>query len=330
MKILNITFTVIHLLVLLLLAATMLNAYIPPRVFPEFNLLSLAFPILMIINIILCVFWVFSWKKRALVFLLFSTLFLTPVRRWVNYSEENNNPSDFKVLSFNNKFNKFGQENVEDYVNSFDADFVFLQESGNYGLGGDSNFKEMKYSQHNKRVSFFSKYRIVKQDSISIINKGKSVYADVIIKGKRIRFINVYLEPFQLHKSMVKPSSNLDVNEEKAKSLIRRFIPVFKTHQVQIEILKNFIKKSPYPVILAGDFNSVPNSYEYYAIADVLEDSFLEAGKGFSTSFHDYKFPIRIDYIFASKEIKPLSYKVDRTRMLSDHYPVIATFSLKN
>lgn len=94
--------------------------------------------------------------------------------------------------------------------------------------------------------------------------------------------------------------------------------------------MKDFIKKSPYPVILAGDFNSVPNSYEYYTISDILQDCFLEAGNGFSTSFHDYKFPIRIDYIFSSKELKPLSYKVDRTRKLSDHYPVMATFSLKN
>ena len=129
---------------------------------------------------------------------------------------------------------------------------------------------------------------------------------------------------------MVKPTSDIDENEEKARGLVRKFLPVFKTHQEQVEILKDFIKQSPYPVILAGDFNSVPNSYEYYTISDILQDCFLEAGNGFSTSFHDYKFPIRIDYIFSSKELKPLSYKVDRTKKLSDHYPVMATFSLKN
>ena len=34
----------------------------------------------MIANLFLCVFWIFSWRKRAFVFLLISTLFLTPVR----------------------------------------------------------------------------------------------------------------------------------------------------------------------------------------------------------------------------------------------------------
>ena len=320
-------FTVAHVAIVLLLGATVLNAYIPPKVFPLLNLLSLAFPFLMLGNVFLCVIWVFSWRKRAFVFLLISTLFLNPVRRWVNYSEQKNMTEDFKVLTFNNKYNEYGLEEVKNYIRSFNADVIFLQESG-YSGAGNSDFSEMKYSLHNKRISFFSKHQIVETGNIPIIDRGKSLYADVIIKGKRIRFVNVYLEPFQLHKSMVKPSEDLEENKAKAKSLMHRFIPVFKIHEEQIEVLRNFIEKSPYPVILAGDFNSVPNSFEYYTISDVLQDSFLEAGNGFSTSFHDYKFPIRIDYIFAPKEIKPLSYRVDRTKKLSDHYPVVATFTM--
>ena len=322
-------FNVAHVVIVLLLGATMLNAYIPPKVFPLLNLLSLAFPFLMIANLLLCVFWIFSWRKRAFVFLLISTLFLTPVRRWINYSEPKSEKADFKVLTFNNKYNDYGLEEVKNYIKSFNADVIFLQESGYSGLG-NSDFEEMKYSLHNRRISFFSKYQIVEQDTIPLIDKGKSVYADVIIKGKRIRFINVYLEPFQLHKSMVKPTEDLEENGTKAKSLVRRFMPVFKKHEEQVQILKSFIEKSPYPVILAGDFNSVPNSYEYYTISGVLKDCFLESGKGFGTSFHDYKIPIRIDYVFSSDNLKSTYYQVDRSQKLSDHYPVFAEFSFKN
>lgn len=322
-------FTVAHVVIVLLLGATMLNAYIPPKVFPLLNLLSLAFPFLMIANLLLCVFWIISWRKRAFVFLLISTLFLTPVRRWINYSEPKSEKADFKVLTFNNKYNDYGLEEVKNYIKSFNADVIFLQESGYSGLG-NSDFEEMKYSLHNKRISFFSKYQIVEQDTIPLIDKGKSVYADVIIKGKRIRFINVYLEPFQLHKSMVKPTEDLEENGTKAKSLVRRFMPVFKKHEEQVQILKNFIEKSPYPVILAGDFNSVPNSYEYYTISGVLKDCFLESGTGLATSFHDYKIPIRIDYVFSSENLKSTYYQVDRSQKLSDHYPVLVKFSLKD
>ena len=167
----------------------------------------------------------------------------------------------------------------------------------------------------------------IKARMILLKENGEGRFADIEINGKIIRFINVYLEPFQLKKEMVKPTSSIDANEEKAKSLIRRFIPVFKLHQDEVNTMKDFIQQSPYPVVVGGDFNAVPNSYEYYTINSVLEDAFLEAGSGSATSFHDYKFPIRIDYLFTSKEIKCKSYKVNRTKDASDHYPVFAEFS---
>lgn len=328
MGILRNIFTLIHAVVILLLAATMLNAYIPPKVFPYLNFLSLVFPFLMIFNILLCIFWIFSWRKRAIVFLLISTLFLTPVRRWVNFSERKNSIPSFKMISFNNNVNNYGKENVEKYLDSFNADVILLQEAG-YQILEKPHLNGLNNSSHNSKLSFYTKHNIVKKQVMPFIGNGNAQIIDVEIKGKIIRFINVYLEPFQLHKSMVKPTSNINENEEKAKGLVRKFLPVFKTHQEQVEILKDFIKNSPYPVILAGDFNSVPNSFEYYTISNLLDDAFLTAGNGSATSFHDYKFPIRIDYVFTSKEIEPVSYKVDRSKILSDHNPVITEFSFK-
>ena len=98
--------------------------------------------------------------------------------------------------------------------------------------------------------------------------------------------------------------------------------------QDQIDSIKKEIENSPYPVFVVGDFNSVPNSYEYYKVSDNLKDAFVEVGRGSGTSFHDFKFPLRIDYIFTSESIQPVSYKVDRDVQISDHFPVIATFKL--
>ncbi len=236
---------------------------------------------------------------------------------------------DFKVLSFNNKVNLFGKENVEDYVQSFNADIVFLQEAG-MSQNGNPELSDFPYSFHNPVISFYSKYKIVEQGNIPLPEIGEAQYADVKIKGRIIRFVNVYLEPFQLKKSMVKPTSDINENEEKAKGLLKRFLPIFMVHEEQVNILEEFVAASPYPVVLAGDFNSMPNSYEYYRINKVLKDAFVESGKGFSTSFHDYKFPIRIDYIFCSDELETKSYMVDRSQKLSDHYPVVASFKFKD
>lgn len=55
----------------------------------------------------------------------------------------------------------------------------------------------------------------------------------------------------------------------------------------------------------------------------------MDAGSGSATSFHDYKFPIRIDYLFSSPAIKPTGYTVDRELKISDHFPVISSFKVK-
>ena len=98
----------------------------------------------------------------------------------------------------------------------------------------------------------------------------------------------------------------MEINEIKAKSLVSKLIPVFKIHQKQIQKIKLIIENSPYPIILAGDFNAVPNSYEYFQLSENLIDSFLDAGN-----------------------IIPINHKTNREVTLSDHYPIYTEFHLK-
>jgi endonuclease/exonuclease/phosphatase family metal-dependent hydrolase len=306
----------------------LLNAYVPPKVFPWFNLLSLGFPFLITGYILLTIFWILSWKKRAFVFLFLGLLFFNSTIRWVNYSSRKNEIPDLKVISFNTR-SGLGQKNeVRKYMKDSGADIILLQEDGNKG------YESLGYQTLNPKddLTVLSKYKIV-DSKIITLNGNKFISApaiqiDIEIKGKIYRFINVYLHPFKFEKSMIKLDGSNEEDEKKVKNIIKRMIPTFKVHQHQVSVIKKAVENSPYPVILAGDFNSVPNSYEYYHLLDGLQDAFVEAGSGSSTSFHDYKFPIRIDYIFASKTIQPISYKVDRSVHISDHYPVIATFKL--
>lgn len=300
-----------------------MNAYIPPSVFGMLNLLSLGFPILIIINILLLMFWIVSWKKRAAVFLVLSLFFIIPTRRWINYTPTKKQTPNLKIISLNGKSGKFGDENIYNFLNDQKADVVLTQE-----YKSDENLKGFEYFERRfPVVKIQSRFPIVESGIVETDAKnGRCIYADIKVNGKIIRFVNVYMEPFYLDKSMVKPSKDMNVNEEKAKSIIHKLVPTFRKHQSQIAPIKGFLDSSPYPIILAGDFNSVPNSYEYYTLSENLEDTFLKVGKGSGTSFHDFKFPIKIDHIFASKSITPISYKVDRGVKISDHFPVIAEF----
>lgn len=312
-----------------MLAGVLLNAYIPPKIFPWFNLLSLGFPVWVIGYIAITFFWIFSWEKRAFIFMFLGLFFINPAKRWVNYSSESKETANLKVLTFNIKGGRLGKENIEEYINSQNADIVFLQESGS-----DIKLENLKGEYSLPVIYFYSKYKVIDRKNLfkdlftgDITAQCEQI--DLEIRGKVYRVFNVHLESFGVIKSMVKLNGNGDEDKKKMKDLVKRLIPTFKSHQEQVDIIREAINRSPYPVIVAGDFNSVPNSYEYYEVSRGLKDTFYEVGKGSGTSFHDYKYPLRIDYIFTSESIQPVTYEVDHSTHLSDHFPVVATFKIK-
>ncbi|WP_062700351.1 endonuclease/exonuclease/phosphatase family protein [Chryseobacterium indologenes] len=334
MKVFRLIVLILHLGILFMLLGTLMNAYIPPKIFPWFNLLSLGFPVLIAAYIICTLFWLFSWKKRTFAFMLIGLAFISPVKRWINYSSDKKVSSDdIKVVTFNIKAGLLGAREIEQYLNRIDADVILIQEEGReaFTIQGMS---KAKIAHNNGVLAFYSRHRIIETKSLIEgnydLNNAYGTQADIEIRGKVYRFVNVYLEPYKFDKSMVKMNGDKEQDERRLRDIVKKLIPVFKKHQDQVSEIRTGIDQSPYPVFLAGDFNSVPNSYEYYHLSEGLEDAFMKAGKGSATSFHDYRFPIRIDYIFTSKSIRPVSYKVDRTIKLSDHYPVVATFSVNN
>lgn len=330
MKVFRLILLLLHLGLLFLLTGVLLNAYIPPKIFAWSNLLSLGFPILVIGYILLTFFWIFSWKKRAFVFMFLGLFFLNPVKRWINYSSESKETANLKVLTFNIKGGKLGREQIINYIDKQNADLIFIQE---YGDGGELELKNGIGKHDLPIISLYSNYKVVSRKNLfENLSDGditaQCAQIDLEIKGKIYRVFNVHLESFGFLKSMVKLNGNGEEDEQKVKGVVKKLIPTFKSHQEQVKILREAIDNSPYPVIVAGDFNSVPNSYEYYETSKGLKDAFYEVGKGSGTSFHDYKYPLRIDYIFTSESIQPVTYEVDHSVHLSDHFPVIATFKI--
>lgn len=218
-----------------------------------------------------------------------------------------------------------GKEKIYNYLEKSGADLILGQESG-------AEFNVPNYENRindHSVVAINSKIKFIKTQDLNIGGIGNAIYVDIEIKGQIIRIFNIYLNPFSFDKKKLKPSESLGKNEGKIKYAFKTLIPNFQTHQREIAAVRKAIDSSPYPVIVAGDFNAVPNSYEYYELGKGLTDAFVKMGRGSATSFHDYKFPIRIDYIFVSKGIKPINYKVDSSVKISDHFPVIAEFQIE-
>jgi len=101
----------------------------------------------------------------------------------------------------------------------------------------------------------------------------------------------------------------------------------FERRANQAESIAAHVHRSPYPVIVCGDFNDSPVSYTYRIMRHDLNDAFVESGSGFGNTYLG-KFPsYRIDYILLNKKFNVFNYRTPKLN-LSDHYPVLCRMSL--
>ena len=97
----------------------------------------------------------------------------------------------------------------------------------------------------------------------------------------------------------------------------------------QSQILKSNLDSSPYPVIVAGDFNDTPVSYSYRKIRKGLFDSFVTSGYGAGFTYKGKYPPNRIDYILYDNNLECREFNIIKVKY-SDHYPIIAYFRKKD
>ena len=125
-----------------------------------------------------------------------------------------------------------------------------------------------------------------------------------------------------------KPTVEDEANAIKeSKNIISKFKRGFLRRQLQAEKIRTEIDKSPYPVIVTGDFNDVPNSYAYHTIGKGLNNAFAEKGSGLGRTFSGISPVLRIDNIFADKKMDVLQFQLIKKK-LSDHFPILADLQM--
>lgn len=330
----NSAFFVFHLLIVLLSYSIYLAPNIAPTTFSYFGFVPIFFPVILLVNLLLVIVLFLKGKSVKWLFLLFFIGLLPPLQKsYQFFGNKVEVEADFKLITFN--VNHMRKEGIDDFLLVENADVVVFQEGTNRRRYlkklNEGPFKDF-YSETDLKNQIFSRYPIIEFKPIFQVPGDLTtgaVYADIDTGKDTIRIINVHLGSMGVDKELVTGEVN-DLTEvsEGSKVVKNRMISGFLKHQQQIQLIMPYIQHSPYPVILAGDFNAVPNSYEYRQITYWLKDTYLEVGRSPGTSFHDYKYPIRIDYVFHSDEFLPVSYKVKTNLNLSDHYPVVTQFKL--
>jgi endonuclease/exonuclease/phosphatase family metal-dependent hydrolase len=93
-------------------------------------------------------------------------------------------------------------------------------------------------------------------------------------------------------------------------------------------MVREELNKSPYPFIICGDFNDVPNSYTYFHIKGNSQDAFLKKGFAIGRTYIALAPTLRIDYILPSPEFEVKQFDmIDED--LSDHIMLVTDLILK-
>ncbi|MBT7094968.1 MAG: endonuclease/exonuclease/phosphatase family protein [Bacteroidetes bacterium] len=336
-----------------MLTGGVLSQYFDPADYWYLAFLGLVFPILVLLNCLFLLFWLVKWKKA--VFISIVALLISFPAMQSSFSLFSGNKPDsethkISITSYNVRlfdvFNWSGRKDnglaLLDFLGESDTDIICMQEfmvnnSQAYNLKNikaklpDNPYSRIEYNfQSYKRkhgLAIFSKY--------PIINSGKGIfpgtrnmfmYADIVLVLDTIRVINNHLESIHLDYSQYNLIDSLNLsstqsNREEYRRILGSIRQAFRKRAEQARILKEEINKSPFPVIVCGDFNDTPVSYTYHTIKKGMNDSFVSNGKWLGASYKQFMFPLRIDYILHDRVMSSGNHEVLNIDF-SDHKPV--------
>jgi len=332
-----------------------LAVHINPGDFSIPAFFGLAYPYLLLINIVFLVIWAALLRWEALI--SFAVIvagyshFSNYIRIFKPHNTENGN---ILIMCYNLRLMNYYEDPQERetekkilaLIKSKQPDILCLQE---LFINGDASQKDNEikkalgggYYSHTKLlgkgknkfygIATYTKYRIA--GTGEIIHPGSSslsIYTDVIIQGDTFRVFNNHLQSFRLKKTeksfleeLLEAENREAVNE--IMSLSASLKKGFIQRALQAQVVKDYINRSPYPVIVAGDFNDTPVSYSYRKIRKGLNDSFVTSGYGAGFTYRGNYPPNRIDYILYDNSLVNTDFEILRVKY-SDHYPVMAWF----
>ena len=323
-------------LIAAILLLSYLLQYVEPKHFANLSVLSLAVPLLIILNILFVIYWLLKVKKQLILSLLVLIIGYSHVLSLYKFSSSKNidNENNISIMNYNvrlfNLYDWIPEKDIESQIVSIikdeQPDIVSFQEYYKHD-NVDLSFYRYKYENlSGQKVengqAIFSKYPIVNSGSIDFPDtENNAIFADVVKGIDTIRIYNVHLQSSGI---------NTDVNKlksENSERLFKRVVKTFKKQQSQAELFLSHKNESPYKVIVCGDFNNTPYSYVYRKIKGEFVDAFEEAGNGFGRTFDFKYFPVRIDFILVDESFSVNGFK-SFSEKLSDHFPILARVSL--
>ena len=311
-------------------------------------------------------YWSVRLKRQVILSIIVIAIGYYPLQRFIqfgNNAENHEEEQAIKIMSWNVRLfdlynwteNKDTRDKMFNFLEQEDADIYCFQEfyyredkvtwrfetrdtlvqflrAKNYHEGYSHYFQRQHFG-----VFTLSSYPIVNKGAITFNNDKNNIciYTDFKRKDDTVRVYNAHLSSIRFDVNDYEFLANLGEQKDSeklergGKKVLVRLKKAFIKRASQANEVAEHIKKSPYPVILAGDFNDTPWSYAYKILSDGLCDAFQKKGSGLGTTYASKIPSYRIDYLLYSEKIKCTNFETKKLPY-SDHYPVVGIFEVNN
>lgn len=329
---------------------------IDPMKFSLVAVLGIFFPIFLAINVLFLVFWLFFYRRAALLPMATLIACYFPVRTYIGINMPSDPPKNaIKVMSYN-VLNFHGmqdsptdehKEKIVDFLINSDCNIICLQEANEKSLTEHGRERLRKaYPYHHidvkpgqmNAMSLYSKYEIIWSDTIAYESVANISVAYILKTelGKTL-VINNHLESNRLSPSdrnnvrnMVSGEMAVDSVGKESRSLFAKLTESALIRNHQAKAVARFVEShGDMPVILCGDFNETPISFNHKMMGKNLTDCFVESGIGPGWSYCHSGMRVRIDNIMCSSHFEPYACKVLSDIPYSDHYPIVSWLKMK-
>jgi endonuclease/exonuclease/phosphatase family metal-dependent hydrolase len=356
MKIFRILFLLVNILFAVLLIISYLGGKFSPHttLIPVFLVLS--YPFLLFANIVFLFVWIFTFPKYVFVSLISILLGFNQLSRHfqiAGVSVPEDSIQNIHIMSYNVQLFGFYnwnentriRDSIIEFVKNESPDILCFQEyykntAGQFetnnllknALGKPFEIVEAFSTRPDKNQNFgiasYIRYPVINHGEIHFEHSfNMAQFVDFIYQGDTVRLYNVHLQSNQFEKDDYANMGEIDLKGfdkddiGKIRGIMRKIAYATKKRADQVDILKQHIDSSVYPVIICGDFNDTPGSYAYYQLIDNKKDAFRKSGKAYEYSYKHSFLKMRIDYIMYDKEFQSFDFTSHKIQH-SDHFPV--------
>lgn len=236
-----------------------------------------------------------------------------------------NNGFTFTAATYNILSGLSDPDEVIQTIESLDADLIAFEELGTAHVaaikehfGSEYPYQVISPSETGFGVGLFSRFPVIDQQ-IDLTLEPHQRHIRAVLDMNGIEVVVYVAHPYPPH-NFFSPISYDDSQRGN-----------------QLAALRDQIRQEDGPVLMLCDCNMTDQSDDYRAMADLLQDSFREAGARMGFTFpatfrsqgRFLPYLVRIDYIWHSDEFVALDAHVADNSGTSDHRPVIAELSLK-